>query len=198
MVHSISSYSSLIATQPRIEKDWKNYKDSNLLVCLRMITNFHHHSIVRAKKPITLLLSVNLNHIHPCKLWQTIKKYCTPETSYCPSIHNSTSSNTSLPWTVSSFFTDKVLKVQSSLVANANLCSLISIHHSSQLFWTISAWSLWFCNHQTSSVTLTPFQLHYLDSVCMPYCQSPFGNWKLSSAIVCYLASVTVSCNGSN
>ena len=68
--------SSLKATRRRIEKAWIKYKDSHLLVRLRQITHFYHHSIVLAKKAYNSALVID-SKSHPRKLWQTITVFYT-------------------------------------------------------------------------------------------------------------------------
>ena len=90
---------------------------------LHQITHFYHHSIVLAKKAYNSALVID-SKSHPRKLWQTINSLLHRKPS---TVLPSTSSNTSLPETFSSFFTDKVSKLHSSLTANANLCSSLHI-----------------------------------------------------------------------
>ena len=111
--------SSLKATRRKLEKAWTKSKDSRYLIRLRQITNFYHHSIVLAKKAYNSAL-VSDSKSHPRKLWQTINNLLHRKP---PTVFPSTVSSTSLPDTFSSFFTEKISKLHSSLAANANLSS---------------------------------------------------------------------------
>jgi len=98
---------------------WLKSKDSDHLSRLRQISNFYHHSVVLAKKAYNAALVSDCKS-QPRKLWQTINTLLHRKP---PTALPSAESNTSLPDTFSSFFTDKISKLHSSLTSNANHCS---------------------------------------------------------------------------
>ena len=111
--------SNLKTTRRRLEKMWLKSKDSDHLSRLRQISNFYHHSVVLAKKAYNAALVSDCKS-QPRKLWQTINTLLHRKP---PTALPSAESNTSLPDTFSSFFTDKISKLHSSLTSNANHCS---------------------------------------------------------------------------
>ena len=78
---------------------------------LRQITNFYHHSVVLAKKAYHTALVSDCKS-QPRKLWKTINSLLHRKP---PSTLPSTLANMSLPDSFSSFFTEKISKLHSSL-----------------------------------------------------------------------------------
>jgi len=95
---------------------WLKSKDSYHLMRLRQISNFYHHSVVLAKKACNTSL-INVCKSQPRKLWQTINSLLHRRPS---SVLPTTTANITLPDCFSSFFTDKISKLHSSLGLNAN------------------------------------------------------------------------------
>src|SRR5664279_1516338 len=111
MVYPFSFKSQSLATRRLLKKTWLKSKDSYHLMRLRQITNYYHHSVVLAKKAYNTAFVSDCKS-QPRKLWQTTNSLLHRKpTSTLPT----TLANMSLPDSFSSFFTEKISKLHSSL-----------------------------------------------------------------------------------
>src|SRR5664279_3754501 len=94
-------------------------QDSFQLERLRQATNLYHHTITKSKKSYHANL-VNASKSHPRKLWQTINTLLHRKS---PPALPSTISEPALPNAFTSFFTDKITKLHSSLTSNTSVMS---------------------------------------------------------------------------
>jgi hypothetical protein len=102
----------------RLEKNWKSFKTTSNLRALRTATNLYHRSILAAKRLYHSNL-ITANQSNPRKLWQTINSILHRNPPK-PVPSNPSADPSATAQSFSSFFSDKIAKLQSAIPPTAS------------------------------------------------------------------------------